>query len=137
MTLHDTTWMKQGACAGHDGDLWHPTGRGRPEEHEAKAICNTCPVQDACLEWALATNQQQGIWGGHTTPERQRIATTGNPQPRKSQPAQVILPPCGAPDCNQALPSRRHVYCSPACAKAGDRAKARLRSQRRRETADA
>jgi WhiB family transcriptional regulator, redox-sensing transcriptional regulator len=31
---------------------------------EAIAICETCPVRDACLTFAVRTGQQYGIWGG-------------------------------------------------------------------------
>lgn len=30
----------------------------------AKATCRFCPVKDDCLEWALTTHQEFGIWGG-------------------------------------------------------------------------
>src|SRR4029434_1932619 len=31
---------------------------------EAIAICETCPVRDACLTFAVRTGQQYGIWVG-------------------------------------------------------------------------
>jgi WhiB family redox-sensing transcriptional regulator len=31
---------------------------------EAIAICETCPVRDDCLTFAVRTGQQYGIWGG-------------------------------------------------------------------------
>ena len=33
-------------------------------------ICGTCAVQAPCLEWALSTGQDAGIWGGMTEEER-------------------------------------------------------------------
>lgn len=33
---------------------------------EAKALCMTCKERLKCLEWALDTRQQFGVWGGHT-----------------------------------------------------------------------
>ena len=30
----------------------------------AKAICNTCPLQEACLDGALARREPWGVWGG-------------------------------------------------------------------------
>lgn len=38
----------------------------------AKAVCGTCPLQAACLRWALESNAE-GVWGGTTTAERTRI----------------------------------------------------------------
>jgi WhiB family transcriptional regulator, redox-sensing transcriptional regulator len=40
---------------------------------KAKAICSACPVADACLSWAIETNQSEGIWGGHTASERRTL----------------------------------------------------------------
>lgn len=40
---------------------------------EAKAICAQCPVRAACLEFAIATNQPYGIWGGANASERRSI----------------------------------------------------------------
>lgn len=30
----------------------------------AKAICNTCPLQETCLDGALARREPWGVWGG-------------------------------------------------------------------------
>ncbi|GAA3222730.1 WhiB family transcriptional regulator [Actinocorallia longicatena] len=35
----------------------------------AKDVCESCPVWDACLEYALRTKPTSGIWAGHTTYE--------------------------------------------------------------------
>lgn len=39
----------------------------------AKAACARCPVQDLCLEYALAAKVNDGIWGGTTPTERLNI----------------------------------------------------------------
>jgi WhiB family redox-sensing transcriptional regulator len=39
----------------------------------AKTICATCPVRDQCLEWAIASRQEDGIFGGLTPTERHRL----------------------------------------------------------------
>ena len=67
-------------CAESDPDAFFPMdgeggeGVGRRYENErgAKAICNACPVQMACLEYALQNNTA-GIWGGLTERERRRL----------------------------------------------------------------
>ena len=43
-----------------------------PEINRAKAICGACPVRDSCLAEALAAEEDWGIWGGYTRPERAR-----------------------------------------------------------------
>ena len=39
-------------------------------ENNAKAICQACPVRAQCLDYALATGEKEGIWGGLTPRER-------------------------------------------------------------------
>jgi WhiB family redox-sensing transcriptional regulator len=36
----------------------------------AKEVCAQCPVHRDCLEYALETNQDSGIWGGTSEEER-------------------------------------------------------------------
>ena len=43
------------------------------QANEAKAICMECPVVTECLEYAIRTNQDSGIWGGTTEDERKSI----------------------------------------------------------------
>ena len=33
-------------------------------------MCRQCPVQADCLDFALTTNQDSGIWGGTSEEER-------------------------------------------------------------------
>lgn len=43
------------------------------QAEEAKFVCAECPVRTACLEFAIATNQPYGIWGGANAAERRSI----------------------------------------------------------------
>jgi WhiB family redox-sensing transcriptional regulator len=57
-------------------DLFFPVGTTGPaiEQIEtAKAVCRSCDVQRACLEYALVTNQDSGIWGGTSEEERRTL----------------------------------------------------------------
>jgi WhiB family redox-sensing transcriptional regulator len=38
----------------------------------AKEVCGQCPVNRDCLDYALETNQDSGIWGG-TSEEDRRV----------------------------------------------------------------
>lgn len=73
-------WMSDAACAAHpDPELWFPgTGDQRVLSLPAKAICADCPVQSACLDYALSFPSLQGIWGGTTEPERREIRRKAN-----------------------------------------------------------
>jgi WhiB family transcriptional regulator, redox-sensing transcriptional regulator len=66
------TWQDQAACADADADLFFAGDEQR--QREALALCGACPVRDACLEHALATGEQFGIWGGLREQDRRRIA---------------------------------------------------------------
>jgi Transcription factor WhiB len=39
----------------------------------AKKKCGTCPLQAACLNFALDARQVDGVWGGHDENERRAI----------------------------------------------------------------
>jgi WhiB family redox-sensing transcriptional regulator len=39
----------------------------------AKEICGSCPVNEECLQYALETNQEAGVWGGYAEDERRRL----------------------------------------------------------------
>lgn len=73
MTATATIDFAVAACRGIDPDLFHPD-RGQ-STREAKTVCASCSVRVACLEWALATHQVHGIWGGTSERERRRIRT--------------------------------------------------------------
>ncbi|MGV0101525.1 WhiB family transcriptional regulator [Streptomyces californicus] len=69
-------WRLHAACREEDPDLFFPIGTTGPavvQTEEAKAVCRACPVQAACLEWALENRQDSGIWGGLSENERRAL----------------------------------------------------------------
>jgi len=66
------SWMKSAMCAQIGGDFWFPEGKGA-QGHQAKRICHDCPVTASCLEYAMRTNQTEGIWGGTSPIQRERM----------------------------------------------------------------
>ncbi|MGH9095006.1 MAG: WhiB family transcriptional regulator [Acidimicrobiales bacterium] len=64
-------WRQRAACRGVDPDLFYPVTDEDAEE--AKAICRSCDVREACLDWALSSRERDGVWGGATERERRRI----------------------------------------------------------------
>lgn len=44
-----------------------------PNIDMAKAVCARCALRVDCLDYALETDQQDGVWGGTTPWERARI----------------------------------------------------------------
>ena len=74
--LEQELWMQEGACVFADPDLFFPVGssmKALKQAAEAKAICNECDVKIDCLEYAIRTNQDSGVWGGTTEDERTSI----------------------------------------------------------------
>jgi WhiB family redox-sensing transcriptional regulator len=39
----------------------------------AKQVCEGCPVQEECLEYALEHRIDHGVWGGASERQRRRI----------------------------------------------------------------
>jgi WhiB family redox-sensing transcriptional regulator len=40
---------------------------------EAKVVCRRCDVRDECLQWALESGQDHGVWGGLSEDERRTL----------------------------------------------------------------
>lgn len=73
----NTSWHQQGACltSGRDPDDWYPASRPghepatpHPTTRAALALCNACPVRQACADQGQA--EEYGIWGGTTEHQR-------------------------------------------------------------------
>jgi len=74
--LASAAWRRQASCRTLDPALFFPAGASGTEAQDAasaKAICATCPVAAPCLEFALTTNQEYGVWGGLDEEERREI----------------------------------------------------------------
>jgi WhiB family redox-sensing transcriptional regulator len=72
----DYSWRSHALCRDTDPDLFFPvgtTGAALVQIEQARAVCRECPVQSDCLDFALATNQDSGIWGGTSEDERRMI----------------------------------------------------------------
>ena len=49
------------------------TGNALVQIGRAREVCGECHVAGLCLDFALATNQDSGIWGGLIEEERRVI----------------------------------------------------------------
>ena len=73
-------WAAKGACRHADPELFFPVAPGGPaltQLARAKDICAGCPVRTQCLEFALETGQDFGVWGGASEEERRLIHRKG------------------------------------------------------------
>lgn len=70
-------WSDRAACLGADAEQFFPVGAGAAASWEtaaAKRICAGCDVVAECREYALATRQTFGVWGGLDEEERRVLA---------------------------------------------------------------
>lgn len=69
-------WRHRAACRDEDPELFFPVGNSGPalaQIAEAKAVCARCPVVSQCLEWAISSGQDAGVWGGLSEDERRSL----------------------------------------------------------------
>lgn len=64
-------WMDQALCREVDPDLF--TSDNTHDSRHAKKICQQCIVRNECLSWAIANPEMQGVLGGTTHRERQKL----------------------------------------------------------------
>jgi WhiB family redox-sensing transcriptional regulator len=66
-------WWADAACAGADPDWFFPEKRDPWKVANAKRVCNGCPVLEPCRDYAMPKRLLDGIWGGLTAGERDRL----------------------------------------------------------------
>jgi len=69
-------WRLDARCRDTSPELFFPvgtTGQALVQIEQAKSICRTCPAITDCLEYALSTNQDSGVWGGTSEEERRKL----------------------------------------------------------------
>ena len=74
--MESVEWVHRALCKDEDPELFFPVGNTGPAASQidaAKAVCTRCPVRVPCLEWAMQTAQDSGVWGGLTEEERRAL----------------------------------------------------------------
>ncbi len=69
-------WRHTAACRDEEPELFFPIGNTGPalqQIEEAKHVCQTCDVQESCLNWAIESGQDAGVWGGLSEDERRSL----------------------------------------------------------------
>jgi WhiB family redox-sensing transcriptional regulator len=73
-------WQARAACRGPEREAFYPPTQFEPKrerdqrEAKAKLVCGTCDVRQHCLDYAIAINETQGVWGGLNEAERRQYA---------------------------------------------------------------
>lgn len=76
-------WIEDANCKDAPTSIFFPSeelanpARYRESAQEARSYCETCSVQQQCLNYALR-NETVGIWGGMTARQRQKERTIRN-----------------------------------------------------------
>lgn len=69
------------ACQTSDPEAWFvDVGQNYTTNHEQRwaiKMCNQCPVQKECAEYAIAAEEIYGLWGGLTPRQRQLMRNKG------------------------------------------------------------
>jgi len=76
LIITDDDWRDSALCRDTDPDLFFPvgtTGLALVQIEHAKKVCAECKVTEECLDFALESNQDSGIWGGLSEEERRAI----------------------------------------------------------------
>jgi WhiB family redox-sensing transcriptional regulator len=75
----DLSWRAVAACRDTSPELFFPVGTTGPavdQIESAKQVCLGCPALEPCLEFALSTNQDSGVWGATSEEDRRHLRRT-------------------------------------------------------------
>jgi WhiB family redox-sensing transcriptional regulator len=73
---NEDEWRDLAACRNTEANMFFPigaTGTAIDQIEAAKRVCSQCDVVATCLEFALSTNQESGVWGGTSEEERRKV----------------------------------------------------------------
>ena len=69
-------WRHKAACRDVEPELFFPIGNTGPalrQIEEARQVCHRCDVTEVCLNWAIETGQDAGVWGALNEEERRSL----------------------------------------------------------------
>ena len=64
-------WRENANCLDADPEIFFPIAGGNGLD--AKKVCARCTVLDECLQYALQYQLEEGVWGGVSAVERERM----------------------------------------------------------------
>lgn len=122
-----------------DTEWFFPRSYGTPRtpsEHvqEVKAYCHDCPVRNACLEHAVATYDDHGMWGGMTPDERRELRRAARQGRKPQSPVYRKLADCGT-DAAYRRHKRRGEPVDDECLRAHNKRNAKYPNRNRKANA--
>ncbi|WP_303396062.1 MULTISPECIES: WhiB family transcriptional regulator [unclassified Rhodococcus (in: high G+C Gram-positive bacteria)] len=107
-------WQLDAECRNEQAAVFFPPTNTRGAalellEIQAKRICSRCPVRRRCLDYAIASGEPYGVWGGLSASERHRVRVNepGTDTDDHAAVAQRPQPP------RRALGAPRRPYLKP------------------------
>lgn len=92
-------WVMDAICPQLDPELFFPE-KGN-QAHNARKVCLQCPVRAECLDFAIRTNQQHGVYGGFSDRDRDSLKRGRNPL-RRGRPGGAHTDSCPCVVCRRA-----------------------------------
>jgi WhiB family redox-sensing transcriptional regulator len=86
------TWRDRAACLDEDPELFFPIGNTDPafrQIEKARAVCGRCEVVETCLNWAIESRQDAGVWGGLSADQRRALKR----RTARARRANLVTPP--------------------------------------------
>ncbi len=71
LSAGEMPWQDRARCQETDPEAFFPEQGA--STRLAKRVCVACEVRAECLEYALETSQEFGVWGGMSRGERRRL----------------------------------------------------------------
>lgn len=75
----NTAWRESGACFDSDSNAFIPFSLVMERQVQqvdytvAIRVCSECLVREECLDFAVTTKQDFGVWGGKTSKQRLQL----------------------------------------------------------------
>lgn len=68
-------------CQTTDPEIWFGNDYFKSTFTFARNLCARCPVRQKCLDYAMANDEEFGVWGGLSPSERDRLKRQKSPRP--------------------------------------------------------
>lgn len=76
MNKISTDFMKKAACKDLDTNFFF--AEDAKSVRKAEQFCQGCPVKTECLQYAIVTNINYGVWGGVNAKKRRKLRRSIN-----------------------------------------------------------
>jgi len=70
--VKNESWRDKAKCHGTNPELFFSVAK--EDITAAKNFCADCPVKEACLDFAMTSHQEHGVWGGMSEKDRRNIS---------------------------------------------------------------